>query len=180
MIEKGSTMKFQTRLWALSGLLALGTAVPALAQGVPADADKALWCASAFAIVEPQARAEGEAATAKNDTETAKADLTAADNFKKYAGMLQDISSASLKKAGFTDDQIKVQVTAYSDKVNKELTGGGTAEFSVVECTQLVDPQAAEQIKTDAAAPADAAKPADGAAAPAPATDGTTPAPAAK
>ncbi|MDR3474234.1 MAG: hypothetical protein P4M09_21505 [Devosia sp.] len=173
-------MKIQMRLWALAGLLALGTAAPALAQDVPAETSKSLWCASAFALVEPQARAEGAAATAKNDSASAQADIAAADNFKKYAGMLQDMSTASLKKAGFTDDQIKTQTTAFAEKVNKELTGGGAAEFSVIECTKLVDPEAAAMNARSTVSTPDAATPtpANGSTAPAPATGATTPAPA--
>jgi hypothetical protein len=111
----------------------LAMAIPAFAKDVPADANKALWCASAFSFVEPQARAQGQ--------------ISAADNFAKYAKSLNDASHASLSKAGFSDDEIKAQGASYSDKVNKELTGGGTAEFSVVECTQLVDPAAAALIQ---------------------------------
>ena len=165
-------MTIAMRRWALAALVALGSAAPALAQDVPADAAKALWCASAFTLVEPQARAQNQ--------------TSAADNFLKYAKELTDLSHQGLVKAGFSEDQIKVQSATYADKVNKELTGGGTAEFSVVECVQIVDPQAAALIKSGSGAPADGtAAPAAPAAAapatPAPADGGaTTPAPASK
>lgn len=171
-------MTIRTRVCVLATLALLGAALPAQAQQVPADANKALWCATAFTLVEPQARAQGQ--------------TTAADSFKKYSDTLSQTSHDSLSKAGFTEDQIKAQGTAYSDKVSKELTGNGEAEFSVVECTELVDPAAAAAIKSeapppDAAAPATGETPAPGTAAPAPAdaapapaAGGTTPAPAAK
>ena len=155
-------MTVQTRLAALVAFAAIGFAAPAFAQDVPADANKALWCATAFSLVEPQARAQGQ--------------TSAADNFLKYSKTLADSSHDLLTKAGFTEDQIKAQAPTYSDKVNKELTGGSAAEFSVVDCTALVDPQAAALIKAGPAT--DTPAPAAGAAAPAAGTDATTPAPA--
>ncbi|MGN6101584.1 MAG: hypothetical protein ACTHOR_10590 [Devosia sp.] len=143
------------RLAALVTLALLGT-TPVLAQAtpaVPADANKTLWCASAFTLVEPQARAQGQ--------------ISAADNFLKYSKQLSDMSHASMVKAGFTEDQIKSTGATYSDKVNKELTGGGTAEFSVVECTQLVDPQAAALIQAGSNGTGTTTAPANGATAPA-------------
>ena len=157
-------MTIPMRHLALAALTLMGTAAPALAQDVPADANKALWCSSAFTLVEPQARSQGQ--------------TSAADNFLKYSKQLADISHASLIKAGFSEDQIKAQGTAYTDKVNKELTVGGAAEFSVVDCVQVVDPQAAALIKSGSAAPGGAAAPADGTAAPAAPAAGTAPAPA--
>jgi|GEM_PF-4007443 len=171
-------MTFLTRRWALAAVLAVGSAAPAMAQDVPADVSKALWCASAFTLVEPQARAQNQ--------------VSAADNFLKYSKELTTVSHDGLVKAGFSEDQVKVQNGVYADKVNKELTGGGTPEFSVVDCVQLVDPQAAALITAGSAAPgADAAAPAAPAAAtpapataapatPAPADGTTTPAPASK
>lgn len=139
----------------------MAAAAPAIAQSTPAVPDatnKTLWCASAFTIVEPQARAQGQ--------------VSAADNFLKYSKQLSDMSHASLSKAGFTEDQIKAQDAAYSDKVNKELTGGGTPEFNVVECTQIVDPAAAALIQ--ARGPNDTGT--TTAPAPAPAQNGSAPA----
>jgi len=153
---KGFMMTMRTHLSVLAALMLLGAAVPAFAQDVPADANKALWCSTAFGLVSPQARAQGQTA--------------AADNFDKYAKALNDMATASMKKAGFTDDKIKAQSAVYTDKVHKELGGGGTAEFSVVDCTQLVDPAAAAAMQPAQPAPA---APAGGNAAPA------TPAPAA-
>ena len=140
-------MSTRTRLCVLATLTLLGTAVPAFAQAVPDDANKALWCSTAFTLVEPQARAQGDA--------------PAADNFHKYAATLSGTGGDSLKKAGFTDDQIKATTAGYTEKVTKELSGGGAAEFSVIECTMLVDPAAAAAIQQQAPAPApDAAAPA--------------------
>jgi hypothetical protein len=159
-------MTMRTHLSVLAALVALGAAAPAFAQDVPADANKALWCASAFGLVGPQARAQGQTAVA--------------DNFDKYAKSLSDTAGASLKKAGFADDKIKAQAPAYALKVSKELTGGGAAEFTVVDCTMLVDPAAAAAIQSTQAAPAaGATAPAAGAAA-APSATPATPAPAAK
>jgi hypothetical protein len=163
-------MSTRTRLCVLATLTLLGTAVPAFAQAVPDDANKALWCSTAFTLVEPQARAAGDA--------------TAADKFSKYAATLTGTSGASLKQAGFTDDQIKTTAASYKDKVTKELSGGGVAEFTVIDCTMLVDPSAAaaiQQQQAPAAAPApDAAAPAAPARDATPAPDATpaTPAPA--
>jgi len=152
-------MTVSARFWAPLALATLALATPALAKDVPADAGKALWCASAFTIVEPQARAQGQ--------------VSAADNFLKYAKALNTASHDSLVKAGFTEDEIKAEGPTYTDKVTKELTGGGTAEFSVVECTQLVDPSAAALIQaTGPNGKGMTEAPAAGAAAP------TTPAPA--
>ena len=155
-------MTMRSHLAVLAALALIGAGTPAFAQTVPADANKALWCSAAFTIVAPQAKAQGQAA--------------AADNFTKYSGTLASMASDSMKKAGFTDDAIKTQGTSYADKVSKELSGAGTAEFSVVDCTQLVDPVAAASIQSattpPAAAPAAPAAPAAG--------DTTTPAPAAK
>jgi len=156
-------MTMRTHLTVLAALALLGAGTPAFAQTVPADANKALWCSAAFTLVAPQAKAQGQAA--------------AADNFDKYSKTLASAATDSLKKAGFTDDNIKTQGTAYADKVSKELSGGGTAEFTVVDCTQLVDPVAAASIQS-ATTPADNA-PAAAPAAPAAGTT-TTPAPAAK
>ena len=163
-------MSTRLHLSVLAAVAVLGASVPAFAQDVPADANKALWCSAAFGLVSPQARAQGQAA--------------AADNFDKYSKPLTDSATASLKKAGFADDKIKAQGAAYSDKVSKELTGGGgTAEFSVVECTQLVDPVAAAAMQS-AVTPAPDGKTVPANPAPAttpPATGGaTTPAPAGK
>ena len=163
-------MTLRTHLAALTAFAALTAASPVWAQStpaVPADANKALWCSTAFGIVAPQARAQ------KQDA--------AADSFTKYAKTLSDNAADSLKKAGFTDEQVKAQTPVYADKVNKELTGSGNAEFSVIECTQLVDPGAAAKIQQGTGAPADAGTPAAAGAAPtAPATpDTTTPVPGA-
>ncbi|HTJ57497.1 MAG TPA: hypothetical protein VL418_08050 [Devosiaceae bacterium] len=155
-------MTMRTHLSVLAALVVLGASAPAaFAQAVPADANKALWCASAFGLVSPQARAQGQTA--------------AADNFDKYTKALNDVAAASLKKAGFADDKIKAQSATYTDKVGKELAGGSAPEFSVVECTQLVDPAAAAAMQQ---APAPSA-PAGGAMAPATPAP-ATPAPAAK
>src|SRR3569623_575537 len=117
---EGTKMSTRLHLSVLAAVAVLGASVPAFAQDVPADANKALWCSAAFGLVSPQARAQGQAA--------------AADNFDKYSKTLPDSATASLKKAGFADDKIKAQGAAYSDKVSKELTGGGgTAQFSVVD-----------------------------------------------
>jgi len=160
-------MPIRTRLAAVLAISLAAAAAPAFAQTTPAvpdDANKALWCASAFTIVEPQARAQGQA--------------SAADNFLKYSKQLSDLSHQSLLKAGFTEDQVKAQGAAYNDKVTKELTGGGAAEFTVVECTQLVDPQAAALIKATGPGGTGTtdATPAPGTAAPAAGTDTTKPA----
>jgi len=160
-------MSTRTRLCVLATLTLLGTAVPAFAQAVPDDANKALWCSTAFTLVEPQARAQGDA--------------TAADKFSKYAATLTGTSGDSLKKAGFTDDQIKTTAATYKDKVTKELSGGGAAEFTVIECTMLVDPAAAATLQQQQQAPApDTAAPAAPApdATPAPDAAPATPAPA--
>lgn len=155
-------MTMRTHLAVLATLVVLGASAPAFAQTVPADANKALWCSAAFTLVSPQAKAQGQTA--------------AADNFDKYSKTLAGVASDSLKKAGFTDDGIKTQGTTYADKVSKELSGGDKAEFSVVDCTQLVDPVAAASIQS-ATTPADNA-PATAPAAPA--AGNTAPAPAAK
>jgi len=166
-------------------LAALGAALPAHAQTTPAlpdDANKALWCATAFNMVAPIAKSHGQ-----NE---------AADKFTKYAGILTTAAHDSLIKAGFTEDQVKAQAAPYTDKVNKELSPGGQAEFSAVDCSKLADPTATPPVPVapDATAPApDAAAPAPGdahtpeatpdtgtaapgdAATPAPAAGGTTP-----
>ena len=169
-------MIIRTRLAALLALAALGAVAPAWAQTAPAmpdDANKALWCSTAFSLVAPQAKAQGQTA--------------AADRFTKYSATLATTGHDSMIKAGFTEDQAKAQTAAYTDKVTKELSGGGQADFTVVECTMLVDPQAAAALQqatppaADATAPATGgdAAPAAGDAAPAtPApSDSTTPAP---
>jgi hypothetical protein len=135
-----ASMTIRTPLAALAGLLILSAAGPALAAEtpqMPADANKALWCAAAFTLVEPQARAAGQTA--------------AADNFLNYAKMLNSQSAASMTKAGFTDEQIKAQSGAYTAKVAGELNPGGTPEFSVVACTELVDPAKAAAMQSGAA-----------------------------
>ena len=130
----------RTFVRALATFAIAGAALPAVAQDAPAvppDTQKALWCATAFTLVEPQARAQGQ--------------TEAADRFKKYADSLNSTSHDGLAKAGFSEDQIKTQTTAYTDKVTKELSGSGAQpEFSVVDCTQLVDPAAAAAIQTGA------------------------------
>ena len=135
-------MTIRTPLAALLGLalMSAGTPVLAQAQQIPADANKALWCAAAFTLVEPQARAAGQTA--------------AADNFLSYAKTLNAQSQASLTKAGFTDDQIKTQSGTYTSKVAQELNPGGKPEFSVVACTELVDPGKAAAMQPAAPAPA--------------------------
>lgn len=162
-------MTFRTRFCAFATLTLMASAVPAFAQPVPDDANKALWCSTAFGLVEPQARAQGQAA--------------AADNFKKYAETLLGTGGDSLKKAGFTADQVKTTTAGYADKVSKELQGGSAAEFTVVECTMLVDPTAAatlqqqeQERQQQQQAPAATPAPADGAAAPAPGADAPAPA----
>jgi hypothetical protein len=158
-------MTFRTRALALFALTTLGFAAPAFAApAVPDDANKALWCATAFTIVEPQARQAG--------------DTAAADNFKKYADTLTGTSHDSMSKAGFSEADIKATGIKYVDAVTKELTQDGAPEFSVVDCTTLVDPAAAAAIKTAPAAPA-AAAPAPAPAAPA-APAPAAPAPASK
>jgi hypothetical protein len=159
-------MSIHTRLPALVALATLALATPVLAQdapAVPADANKALWCATAFTMVEPQARQAG--------------DTVAADNFLKYSKALTTTSQDGLKKAGFTDDQVTATTAKYKDTVNKQLTPGGAPDFTVVDCTALVDPAAAAAIQATSGAPA--AAPADGTAAPAAVTAPATPAPAA-
>jgi hypothetical protein len=132
------------KLLAASALLvALGATLPAFADAAPAvptDANKALWCAAAFTMVEPQARAAGQTA--------------AADSFLGYAKTLSASAADSLTKAGFTADQVKAQSATYSTKVTQELNSGGTPEFSVLTCTQLVDPSKAAAMEPPAAAPA--------------------------
>lgn len=144
-------MKIRTRLCALATLTLLAGAMPAFAQDVPADANKALWCSTAFGLVAPQAKAQGQA--------------DAADKFDKYSKTLAGTGSDALKKAGFTDDQVKTASASYTDKVTKELQGASAPEFSIYDCTMLVDPAAAAAMQ---------AAPADNSAAPA---GGTTPAP---
>jgi len=148
-------MMMRTRFCVLAALTLLGMTAPALAQDAPAvppETDKALWCATAFTLVEPQARAQGQ--------------TEAADKFKKYADSLNTSGHDGLAKAGFTEDQIKTQSAAYTDKVTKELNGSGPQpEFSVVECTELVDP--AEAAAIQAGAPAAPANPAPASPAPA-------------
>ena len=155
-------MTLHLRLPTLAALVVFGLVAPAAAQTVPADANQALWCATAFTQVEPQARSAGQA------------DM--ADNFLKYSKTLGATSHDLLTKAGFTEDQIKAQQAKYSDTVTKELapTGGGTPDFTVEACTALADPAAAAK-----AAAAAAAAPAPDATTPAPAADApATPAPA--
>jgi hypothetical protein len=140
-IEENS-MTIRTPLAALAGLLLLGAAGPALAAAaktpqLPADANKTLWCASAFTLVEPQARAAGQTA--------------AADNFLAYAKTLNAQSAASMSKAGFTDEEIKSESGTYTAKVAGELNPGGKPEFSVVACTELVDPAKAAAMQPGAA-----------------------------
>jgi hypothetical protein len=141
--NRGRILMTLRKLVAISALLAsLGTALPAFADtapAVPADANKALWCAAAFTLVEPQARGAGQTA--------------AADSFLGYAKTLNASAGDSLSKAGFTADQIKAQTATYSTKVTQELNGGGTAEFTVLSCTQLVDPAKAAAMQPPAAAP---------------------------
>jgi len=76
-------MSTRLHLSVLAAVAVLGASVPAFAQDVPADANKALWCSAAFGLVSPQARAQGQAA--------------AADNFDKYSKSLTDSATASLK-----------------------------------------------------------------------------------
>jgi len=132
-------MTIRTPMAALAGLLILGAgaAVAAETPQIPADANKALWCASAFTLVEPQARAAGQTA--------------AADNFLNYAKMLNAQSAAAMSKAGFTDEQIKSESGTYTAKVAGELNPGGKPEFSVVACTELVDPAKAAAMQPGAA-----------------------------
>ena len=144
-------MTLHLRLPALAALVVFGLVAPAVAQDVPADANQALWCATAFTQVEPQARSAGQA------------DM--ADSFLKYSKLLGTSSHDLLTKAGFTEDQIKAAQTKYTDTVGKELAQGGTPDFTVEACTALADPAAA--------AKAAAAPPATDATTPAPATDGT-------
>jgi hypothetical protein len=139
-------MTIRTGFCVLASLALLGAAAPAFAQEVPADANKALWCATAFTLVEPEARKQGQ--------------TEAADHFKSYSTTLSQTSHDSLTKAGFSEDQIKSQTTAYTDKVTKELTGSGQPEFSEVECVTLVDPAAAQAIQQQQQAPAPDATPA--------------------
>jgi hypothetical protein len=147
-------MTIRTGFCVLASLALLGAAAPAFAQDVPADANKALWCATAFTLVEPEARAQGQ--------------TEAADHFKSYSTTLSQTSHDSLTKAGFSEDQIKSQASAYTDKVTKELTGSGQPEFSEVECVTLVDPAAAQAIQQQQApqdatpAPDNATPPANG------------------
>jgi len=134
--------------FALIGLVAPATAAPA----VPADANEALWCATAFTQVEPQARSAGQ-------TEMA-------DNFLKYGKGLTTTGHDLLIKAGFTEDEAKAQAATFVDTVTKQLGAGGKPDFTVEACTALADPAAAAAMT--AKPPADATAPA------------TTPAPAAK
>jgi hypothetical protein len=136
-------MIFRTFVVTSALLVSLGTTLPAFADAAPAvptDANKALWCAAAFTIVEPQARAAGQSA--------------AADSFLGYAKTLNASAGDSLTKAGFTADQVKAQTATYSTKVTQELNSGGTPDFSVLSCTQLVDPSKAAAMEPPAAAPA--------------------------
>jgi hypothetical protein len=159
-------MTLHLRLPALAALVVFGLVVPAMAQDVPADANQALWCATAFTQVEPQARSAG------------KTDM--ADSFLKYGKILGTSSHDLLTKAGFTEDQVKAAQTKYTDTVGKELAQGGTPDFTVEACTALADPAAAAAAAA-APAPATPAPAADGMAAPAtPAPAPTTPAPASK
>ena len=79
-------MSIRTRLPALVALATLALATPVLAQdapAVPADANKALWCATAFTMVEPQARQAG--------------DTVAADNFLKYSKLKMPLECPSFQ-----------------------------------------------------------------------------------
>ena len=160
-------MTNSTRLLALLAFATMGAALPAYAQTAPAmpdDATKALWCSSAFGLVAPQAKAQGQA--------------DASDRFTKYAATLATTGHDSLIKAGFTEDQAKASSATLADKVNKELSGTAQPEFTVVDCTTLVDPAAAAALQ-QAAPPAAAPAAGDAAPAAAPAAAApATPAPA--
>ncbi len=116
------------KLATLVASLALAT-TPVMAQAVPPDANKALWCATAFGAIEPQARATGATAIA--------------DNFLKYTKALTTSSHDLLVKAGFTEDQITALAAKYTKDVPEQMTQPTADSFSQQDCTALVDPAAA-------------------------------------
>src|SRR5438105_14657903 len=96
------------RLSVLAAGLALATTAPVLAQQVPPGANKALWCATAFTAVEPQARSAGA--------------TDVADNFLKYAKTLTTTSHDLLIKGGFTEEQVTALVAKYAAEVPPQMS----------------------------------------------------------
>jgi len=114
-------MKFLTRPFAIV-LLAVA-ATPAVAQPVPAEADKLLWCASAFYWL------AGTAADAGDTEEAAMYD--------RWSKRLLEIGSASLISSGFQPDTIEELVTRYDEAALVQLADN-TAPHDIATCPALL------------------------------------------
>lgn len=114
-------MKPLARLAAVA-VLALSGA-PAFAQPVPAEADKLLWCASAFYWL------AGTAADAGDNDE--------AEMYDRWSKRLLEVASISLIGSGFQPDTIEALVTRYDEATLVQLADG-SAPHDVATCPELL------------------------------------------
>ncbi|HEY0918676.1 hypothetical protein [Devosia sp.] len=106
-------------------LLALLDPVRAAAPALPADADRLLWCASAFFWLAGSADDAG--------------DVAEAELYDGWAGSLGDRAAALLGELGFDAAHVEETVAAYDQQVLDEITAG-SPRHEVAACQQLVAP----------------------------------------
>lgn len=104
-------------------LVALALASPAMARSVSAEADRVLWCGSAFYWL-------------SNDAVDAGADEEA-DRYLGWSDMLMARGTGLLRSDKFSESEIQRLVEAYDEAVLDEL-GTDKARHDVAACPELV------------------------------------------
>ena len=99
-------MTIHLRLPALAAFALIGLVAPAMAApAVPADANAALWCATAFTQVEPQARSAGQTEMADNFLKYGKGLITGLmlqwQDGKQSAVWPKDVAKVDVKFPSF-------------------------------------------------------------------------------
>ncbi len=107
---------------------ALFIAGAAVAQDVPPEVHKDLWCGTAFQLFFdlPETATDEERATAKP--------------YLDGAVMLIDRGSAALKTANFTDEAVAQVKADLIPVVTEQISAGTEAEFTPDECSDLLPP----------------------------------------
>lgn len=105
-----------------AGAPTTASAAPAAAP-VPAEADKLLWCGSAFYWL---------AASAEDSGETEEA-----ETYDRWSKRLLEVAGASLTSAGFAPERIEQLVADYDQAALAEL-GTPEAPHDIVTCPDLL------------------------------------------
>lgn len=143
---------------------ALLFAFPAVAQDVPPDTYKDLWCGIAFGIASANvpnasaedltaARAAGDKATADQQSMIAQDDMI--QQLKTGGEGLVTKATDAYKALGFTDETFGTTQTDLTTKITGQISGtdaANPAEFSFDDCMALLPPPAGAPAATDAPA----------------------------